>query len=231
MKVLHVAPHLGGGVGKGHAALRAALGAQVEQTYLLLEAPLDRRYADLIVACGGTVRVADGLDDVARAAREADIVQFEFWNHPRLLECLARAPFPAMRSSFWAHISGLFAPVVPPGVIAEAGRFVFSTEASLSIPSLAGIPGEKIAMIRSGFGFPPRLPERAAEGLPELAYLGTVDFVKMNPGFFEVVDALDMDPLVSVWGQWSTPVVARALAMNHPQRIRFRGQTATPRRR
>jgi glycosyltransferase involved in cell wall biosynthesis len=228
MRVLHVTPHLGGGVGKGHAALRTALAGNVEQTFLLLEPPLDRRYADLIMACGGDVRIAQDLGDVARLAREADIVQFEFWNHPRLFECLARSDFPPMRTVFWSHISGLFTPVIPPGLIAGAGRFVFSTEASLSIASVDGAPHERIAVIDSGFGFPPQLPERITDGLPQLAYLGTVDFVKMNPGFFEAVDALDMDALVSVWGECSTPVVARALAMSHPQRIRFRGQTATP---
>jgi hypothetical protein len=228
MRILHVTPHLGGGVGKGHAALRTALAGNVEQTYLLLEAPLDRRYADLIRTCGGDVRFAEDLEDVARLAREHDVVQFEFWNHPRLFECLARTDFAAIRSVFWAHVSGLFAPVVPPGLVVEAGRFVFSTEASLTIPWLAEMPHDRVAVIRSGFGFPPRLPERAADGLPETAYLGTVDFAKMNPGFFEVVDALDMDALVRVWGECSTPVIARALAMNNPQRIRFCGQTATP---
>lgn len=228
MKVLHVTPHLGGGVGKGHAAMRTAMCGHVDQTFLLLEPPLDRRYADLIVACGGEVRVASDLGEVARLAREADIVQFEFWNHPLLFECLAHSDFPAMRTVFWSHISGLFAPVIPPGLIANAGRFVFSTEASLSIAALKSVPPGRIAVIDSGFGFPPRLPERASETLPQLAYLGTVDFVKMNPGFFEAVDALDMDALVSVWGECSTPVIARALAMDNPQRIRFRGQTATP---
>ena len=228
MKVLHVTPHLGGGVGKGHAALRTALAGKVEQTFLLLEPPLDRRYADLIVAGGAEVRVAQDLDEVARLASEADIVQFEFWNHPRLFACLAHTDFPAMRTVFWSHISGLFRPVIPPGLIAGAGRFVFTTGASLSIAARDGVPEERIAVIDSGFGFASRLPERASEALPQLAYLGTVDFVKMNPGFFEVVDALDMDARVSVWGECSTPVVARALAMDNPQRIRFRGQTATP---
>jgi hypothetical protein len=228
MKVLHITPHLGAGVGKCHASVRAALAGNVEQTFLLLEAPLDRRYADLIVACGGQVRVAQDPAEVARLAKEADIVQFEFWNHPRLFDCLARTDFPAIRSVIWAHISGLFAPVIPPGLITEAGRFVFSTEASLPIASLAGVPAEKTAVIRSSFGFPAGSSERTAEGLPELAYLGTVDFVKMNPGFFEAMDALEMDARVSVWGECAAPVVARALSMDNPQRIRFCGQTATP---
>ena len=158
MKVLHITPHLGGGVGKAHAALSGALPKEaVEQTFLLLEEPRDRRYADAIAAGGVRVMVADGLDQVARMASAADIVQFEFWNHPRLFECLAHCAFPAMRSVIWSHISGLAKPLIQPGLIGEAGRFVFTTEASRAIPSLARIPEvthRKIAVINSGFGFP-----------------------------------------------------------------------------
>ena len=127
-----------------------------EQTFLLLEEPRDRRYAEMIEAGGARVIVADGLDQVARLAGAADIVQFEFWNHPRLFECLAHCAFPAMRSVFWSHISGLSKPLIPPGLMEEAGRFVFTTEASRSIPSIAVLPEtarKKIAVINSGFGF------------------------------------------------------------------------------
>ena len=95
MKILHVTPHLGGGVGKAHAAISAVLPEMVEQTFVLLEAaarsPL-RRYDR---SGWRAVIIADNLDHVAALAREADIVQFEFWNHPRLFECLARTDFPA----------------------------------------------------------------------------------------------------------------------------------------
>ena len=68
-----------------------ALPKEIEQTFVLLEQPRDRRYADAIEAGGAPVVIARGLDDVADLAAGADIVQFEFWNHPRLFECLARA--------------------------------------------------------------------------------------------------------------------------------------------
>ena len=234
MKILHVTPHLGGGVGKAHAAISAALPKEVDQTYLLLEEPKDRRFADMIAAGGGHIVAAGGLDGVAELAGAADIVQFEFWNHPRLFECLARAALPAMRSVFWSHISGLSRPVIQPGLIEEAGRFVFTTEASRSIPWLAMRPEatrRKVAVINSGFGFadfPRRAPHNCRA--PAIAYLGTVDFVKMHPGFFDVIDKLDGDSRASVWGSVDPAgaVVARARAMRHPDRIRFGGQTAEP---
>jgi glycosyltransferase involved in cell wall biosynthesis len=234
MKVLHVTPHLGGGVGKAHAALCGVLPDEVEQTFVLLEPPRDRRYFDKIENAGSRVVCADGLDRVAELAREADIVQFEFWNHPRLFECLARCPFPAIRSVFWSHISGLCPPLIPPGLMQEAVRFVFTSKASLDIASLARLnepARSKLKVINSGFGFAGLAPRLLARNEhPPIAYLGTVDFVKMHPGFFDAIDGLSGDIRVSVWGTIdpSGPVMARARAMRHPQRITFHGETAEP---
>lgn len=233
MRVLHVTPHLGGGVGKAHAVLRGAMPAEVDQTYVLLEPPRDTRYADLIEARGGHIVVAGGLDGVASLAGAADIVQFEFWNHPRMFECLARGALPAVRSVFWSHISGLAPPLIPPGLIVDAGRFAFTTEASRRIEALALLPDEvrnRIAVVNSGFGFEHHVRGgRSSRDTPAIAYLGTLDFVKIHPWFFDVIDRLPDDDLrVSVCGDLNADglVAARARAMQHPERIRFRGKTA-----
>ena len=232
MKVLHVTPHLGGGVGKAHAALQNALPSDVEQTFVLLEPPRDRRYLEQIEANAGRVVVAGDLDEVAYLAGATDIVQFEFWNHPRMFECLACCPFPPMRSVFWSHISGLSRPLIPPGLMEEAARFVFTTKASLDGAAVARISEPaRLAVINSGFGFagPQWRVDRRGEA-PAIAYLGTVDFVKMHPGFFDAIDRLTGDIQVSVWGATdpSGPVAARARAMRHPERIDFRGEAFMP---
>jgi glycosyltransferase involved in cell wall biosynthesis len=232
MKVLHVTPHLGGGVGKAHAAIGQALPKDIERTFVLLEPPRDHGYVRMIEAGGASVVTARGLDNVADLAAGADIVQFEFWNHPRLFECLARAPLPAMRSVFWSHISGLFRPVIQPGLIEQAGRFVFSTEASSAARGCDLLPPsakQKLAVINSGFGFADRPRARPRRRPPAIAYLGTVDFVKMHSGFFDTIDRLDGEDIrVDVWGAVAAPVAAQARAMRHPQRIRFGGETAEP---
>ena len=227
MKIVHVAPHLGGGVGKAHATLAAAWAPDIHHAFLLLETPRDRRHIDAIVAWGGTVGVADRLDDVEREIASADIVQFEFWNHPRLFECLACVDFPAIRSVLWSHISGLFGPAIPPTLITQAGRFVATTEASLALPAVAALPAGRATAINSGFGFEQR-PLRASRTVPSIAYLGTVDFVKMHSGFFDALDALDRDAAVAIWGAPSGGVMAAALRMERPQQLRFHGQTDRP---
>jgi glycosyltransferase involved in cell wall biosynthesis len=235
MKILHITPHLGGGVGKAHAAIAGALPKEAQQTFVLLEQARDRRFVEAVAAAGGRVITAGNLSDVADLAGSADIVQFEFWNHPRLFECLACAAFPPIRSVFWSHISGLARPVIQPGLIEQAGRFVFTTEASRSIPTLAKLPAaaqRKLAIINSGFGFtdPPRR-DFGQNRTPVIAYLGTVNFVKMHPGFFDAVDRLNGRHIqVCIWGaiEPSSPVLASVLAMRHPERIHFRGHTSRP---
>ena len=250
MQILHVTAHLGGGVGKAHAALSAAMPFPARQSFLLLEEPRDRRYADEIARHGRRVDVATSLAEVAARAADADIVQFEFWNHPKLFECLARADFPVMRTVFWSHISGLFRPVIQPGFLDEADRFAFTSPASLEMPAvqtLAYDTRERLAVIGSAFGFetpPSALPgisplEEAMPGRVEggnlapdapICYLGTVDFVKMHSGFFDVIDSLSTDAAAAVWGGFEAAgeVAAKASAMRNPERIRLMGQTSDP---
>ena len=110
----------------------------------------------------------------------------------------------------------------------EASRFVFTTGASLSATSVAAFrerAAEKIKVINSGFGFA-NGSLRTGRGKPGVAYLGTVDFAKMHPGFFDAIDALiGNDVRVSVWGDFDPAgaVAARAKAMRHPQRVNFMG--------
>ena len=245
MQILHVTAHLGGGVGKAHAALTAAMPFPARQSFLLLEEPRDRRYADEIERLGRRVDVAASLAEIAERAAEADIVQFEFWNHPKLFECLARTDFPAMRTVFWSHISGLFRPVIQPGFLDEADRFAFTSPASLEMPAVEAWSPEqrwKLAALGSAFGFeeaPPSLQPDVAiasqesgrmEAVAPICYLGTVDFVKMHPGFFDAVDALSENVTAAVWGGYDSAgeIVVKAAAMRHPDRIRLMGQTADP---
>lgn len=232
MHILHVTAHLGGGVGKAHAALSAAMPFPARQSFLLLEEPRDRRYADEIERLGRSVDIASGLDEVAKRAAQADIVQFEFWNHPKLFECLARTDFPAMRAVFWSHVSGLFRPVIQPGFLEKADRFAFTSPASLELATVQALPSEqreKLAVIGSAFGFEGEAG--LAPVVHPICYLGTVDFVKMHPGFFDVIDALSENVTAAIWGGFEADgeVVAKASAMRHPDRIRLMGQTADPR--
>lgn len=232
MRIVHVTPHLGGGVGKAHAALAGVLPEIIRQTYVLLEEPRERRYADALKARGAQIVVAQDCAQVAEIVRDAEIVQFEFWNHPRMFECLARTNFPPMRTMFWTHISGLAQPFIPVGLIEEAARFVFTTPASLPLAETVSKTAKRNTWaVNSGFGFSDASP-RSSRETPAIAYLGTVDFVKMHPGFFDAIDQMAGDDIrVMVWGAVdpSGEVATRAQAMKHSERIQFFGETTDAR--
>ncbi|MGE4307267.1 MAG: glycosyltransferase family 4 protein [Novosphingobium sp.] len=232
MKILHIAAHLGGGVGKAHAALCAADGADVQRHYLLLEEPRDRRYATAIERAGGTITVAPDPAIARDLVAQADVLQIEWWNHPRLYECLCRWDLPAARSVIWGHISGLHTPCIPAGLLTAPHRFLFTSACSMEAATVQALAPEDragLGVVNSGFGFAtpaPATPQQAGN----IGYLGTVDFSKLSPDFFEVVDRAEPDTPVSIWGEVEagSPVLRRASTMRKPEAVRFAGHTDDP---
>lgn len=223
VKILHVTPHLGGGVGKAHAAL-SGVDDGVARTYLLLEAARDRRYLEMIAANGCEVIETPDTNTQHALVEAADIVQFEFWNHPRMAAFMARDNLPPMRSAVWCHISGLFSPVIPPGLTDMVDKLVLTSPCAFPAKSIAG--KDNVAVISSGYGLENSLEKRA--GHPNrVCYLGTVDFVKMHPGFFQIIDAVACDIAADVWGAFEQQgaVEAEIAKMRFPGRVHLRGAT------
>jgi glycosyltransferase involved in cell wall biosynthesis len=226
MKILHIAVHLGGGIGKAHAAIASELPRSVEQTFLLLEEPIDRRHTDAIVRSGGRVIVECDPVQIRALALQADIVQLEYWGHPLLNKYAQFGFVPGVKTVCWSHVSGLF----PPSLAAflAVDRFVLTSD--ISMPVVPRALRNRTSVINSGFGFAGmRSHARSPRRNPAVAYLGTVDFKKMHPGIFDAVDAFDDDMTpVSLWGHISPDVATRAAAMRHPERVKLRGHTLDP---
>ena len=217
MKVLHVVPHLGGGVGKAHAALRKALGGDIDQTFALLEKPKDTRHSDALKKSGAKIMVAE-TTQIARWAKDAAIVQIEWWDHPRLRQVLAEALPMQTRLVVWAHQAGPF----PREIMRAADRFVFTSPISLNADR---IPAQSL-VINSGFGFDPEHRKKHYPCTPRIAYLGTVREDKMCPVFFDVMDATPAH--ATIWGEPHRNITDYAEEMRHPERITFAGFTRDP---
>jgi len=232
MKILHIAAHLGGGVGKAHSALCRMDGPDVERHYLLLEEPRDTRYADAIRDAGATITVTPDATTLRRLVARADIVQIEWWNHPRLYECLCRLDLPESRTVIWSHISGLFAPYVPADLLTAPQRFLFTSTCSMKAPAVQSLAPEvrtRLGVINSGFGFG-ATAEQPPACASAVGYLGTVDFSKLSPLFFDVIDRVELDRPVSIWGSVDPDgdVLRHASAMRRPEAVRFHGHADDP---
>lgn len=242
MKILHISAHLGGGVGKAHAALmEAALmeaaggrgkAARMRHTFVLLEPPKDLDYVARIASAGGRILVAPPVEEIATQVAASDIVQVEWWNHPRLYALLATASLPPMRLALWTHISGLSAPLIPAGLPALADQTLFTSACSYDAPNLAPVIAAaraRFAVANSGFGFAPILRKSATAPL-RCGYLGTVDFIKLHPQVFDIIDAVTADIRVSFFGHLDPlgEEATRAARMRHPERVRFMGYAGDP---
>ncbi|MCE7030810.1 glycosyltransferase [Jiella avicenniae] len=237
MKILHVAAHLGGGVGKAHAALaeaRREMGSQERHRFLLLERPQDGRFAERIAAAGCEVIVSPTQAETTRFVAEVDILQIEWWGHPRLFAFLAQTGLPAHRLALWCHVSGLAPPVVPAALAKRADRTVFTSPCSFEAANLRNAIAdrpESFAVANSGFGFAARSrPRRPQEGAVSFGFLGTLDFAKLHPDIFDVVDGARSDIRLRLFGHVDPQgaVAARAAAMRHPDRIVFEGHAEDP---
>lgn len=223
MKILHIAAHLGGGIGKAHAAMASYFPADIEQTFALLEIPIDRRHTDAIKAAGGRI-VAASRHMAYELACDADIVQIEYWGHPALEGWSPPYGVPAV---CWCHVSGLHPPLLP---TFKFDRFI--TTSPITLPVLPAWARPRAQVINSGFGFDSvdRKYRTTASSRKDttIVYLGTVDFKKMHPEFFTATDALALRP-IDVWGHISRDAEKAHSAMRHPEMVRLHGHTLEPR--
>jgi|SRR6185437_2419521 len=230
MRILHIAAHLGGGIGKAHAAIARELPRSVKQTFVLLEAPIDRRHAHVIARHGGRVIVERDPAQIRALALQADIVQLEYWGHPVLNKYAQAAFVPGVKTVCWSHVSGLFAPALPTFLAAD--RLVLTSD--ISLPVVPRAIRDRTSVINSGFGFAGMRPHtRPSRSKPAIAYLGTVDFKKLHRGIFDAIDDLDdgadddVAP-ISLWGHINPEVATCVAAMRHPERIALHGHTLDP---
>lgn len=141
IKVLHLAPHYGGGVG---TVMRAFLAdSQRIGGYA-------HRLACLEAASDGTQAWAAqlGIDLVERLhwneaalrqlLNEADIVHIHWWHHPLLNAFMYRNDLPPFRCVLWTHVNGHYAPQnFPLGLADYPDVLVLATSWSLQAPTLA----------------------------------------------------------------------------------------------
>lgn len=205
--IVHLTPHLGGGVGKTLLTLvEAQKGLGFRHSFVLFERPEKTRSVDALRGLG--CRIEFACDDPVAACellRSADLVQLEWWNHPATFDFLCRTEQPPMRLLVWSHVSGLHTPVFPTGLIDTAGRFVFSSPCSLESAALAGLgtnARSRLGVVASGVGLDRPLPRTAADdGALRVGYLGSLNFSKLHPQFVDFLAAVDLPGFaVRVWG-------------------------------
>lgn len=197
--VLHLTPHLGGGVGKALSGLIAqaySTDASVRHVVACLQRPEKSQFIDRIRDGGGEVIVAPDHFLIDGLISTADIVQLEWWNHPATIECLCNMAPQPIRLLVWCHVSGLHNPIIPPKLMEISSRFLFTSPCSFEsrqVSVLASRLGGRLAVVSSGGGFE-HFPEPVDnESAPiSVGYMGSLNFAKLHPDYVDFLSAVTL---------------------------------------
>ena len=194
--ILHITPHLGGGVG----------------TVLLNWLIYDKSNCHSIITLdyaneNGTRILKENniklfsqipTEQILSEIEQADITVIHFWNHPLLYDFLVRNKLPKSRIIIWSHVLG----AKPPYVFNEklfdfCDKFVFTTPVSYNFYNR----NPKFDCILSTGGI-----ERFKDIKPvkhdkyTVGYIGTVDYAKMHPEYINILSKTKAEKIFVVGG-------------------------------
>jgi L-malate glycosyltransferase len=238
IRILHLTPHLGGGVGSALSTLVAlAQTSQAEHEHVIvcLEEPEKTQFVDKARNSGCRVEIAPSPAKLRAEIEDSDIVQLEFWNHPATLQMLCTYELPEMRLLVWCHVSGLHYPSIPQRLLTLAHKFVFTSECSMEAPEVTSVDialSKEFGVVSGGGGLD-QLPEPDFVHKAELpfsaGYLGSLNFAKLHPDFVSYLAAVRIPEFnLKIFGDETNRAVLerQALERNRPNLFDFRGYTS-----
>lgn len=235
--ILHITPHLGGGVGRvlSQIALsREGLGSDFRDVFLCLEEMANPRYADLIRDAGGSVFIQPDDALTERLLAGADIVQIEWWHHPQTCAWMARRNRLHNRLVIWSHVSGLHYPSPSGRLLDLPDAFLFTNPCSLDLVNGDLRRNDIIydaAWSSGGFdGIPERRRDFDADSL-SFGYLGSMNISKIHPDLGLFLAAVTIpDFVLDLYGDMAEnpALVSRMSELGVSERCRFHGYADDP---
>lgn len=192
--ILHITPHLGGGVGSVLLNYLAKAKENSDFTHQVLSLEYANEKAQQASRTTGFAlkdKMSLDHDGILSAIAEADIVLIHWWNHPLLYALLVRESLPPARIIFWSHISGFHAPYVfNKPALRYPDLFVFTAPLSFDVPEVKQLPGERQKALRviwstGGVEHTASVQTKPHSGF-NAGYIGTVDYCKMHPHFLKM---------------------------------------------
>jgi L-malate glycosyltransferase len=198
--ILHIAPHLGGGVGR---VLLNYL-AHEKNDPIFLHKVLSLEYAnEKALSISRTVgfplidRMSSDHGGIIVEIAKADIVLVHWWNHPLLYDFLVRSELPPCRMAMWSHISGFHPPYVfTDKILRYPDLFVFTTPISHQAKEVQCLPDEQKKCLRviwstGGVDHVKDVKPKVHNGF-NVGYIGTVDYCKTHPDFLNICSRVDI---------------------------------------
>ena len=180
MKILHITPHLGGGIGSVVFNWIKKDNSDNSHKIICLDKNNGKDWIEIDEQCENvTIHDAcyfsDNFETLLKGnITSADIVLLHWWNHPLLYDVMINFQWPACRLLLWNHSAGLFPPyIIPEELLGFVDYFVATSPVSHECK-------EDLDVIWStgdieGFENIEKIPH---DGF-NVGYVGTVDFGKV----------------------------------------------------
>jgi len=236
ISILHVTPHLGGGVGRVLLNyLDHTFACEYERHSLVC---LDyanpgavARAAEIGIPLRD--RMAGRMSELLKLVARADIVVMHWWNHPLLYALLVRETLPPARLLLWSHVSGLFPTQnFTDELIRYPDYFVVASPVSFEAPALKRLEASERDRVRLVFSCAGIAHVASAKPLAHLGfrvgYVGTVDYCKMHPHFIRMSVAADIPEahFVVCGGPNEAAIRQEAIRAGVANRFDFLGQVS-----
>jgi glycosyltransferase involved in cell wall biosynthesis len=191
MKILHITPHLGGGIGAAFTGItKPDVRFPVEHEFVLLETPEKTSFVERVRANGVKIFIEPTAEDIEKQIEKADIVQINWWHHPLTAKFLYEFPNIPVRLICWVHVSGCTYPYLRSDFLSKFEQVFFTTPYSCENSEVAEWIREygcgKTSVIY-GMGNAARffnLTRKKHDGF-RIGYMGTLAFSKLHPEFVE----------------------------------------------
>jgi L-malate glycosyltransferase len=198
--ILHITPHLGGGVGSVLLNYLEKVKGSTDFTHKVMCLEYANEKAKSASKTTGFF-LADNMftqQEVLHAAiSQVDIVLVHWWNHPLLNAWLVREVLPPARIIFWSHISGFHAPYIfNEQALHYPDLFVFTSPLSMDVQEVKNLREERQRMLRviwstGGVEHTASINPKSHFGF-NIGYIGTVDYSKLHPQFLKMCSNINL---------------------------------------
>jgi glycosyltransferase involved in cell wall biosynthesis len=210
LKILHLTPHLGGGVGsvvRGYLEYEAKENKNFHRVVSLDSLNMESKELFNKIGIEWAEQGYWNQEFLSSLIIDADIVLIHWWNHPLLQDLLMNRELPQSRIVIWAHISGNSDPNnFSDFILNYPDKLVFTTPlsfASSNVRKNFDSLNTKLSYIWSTIGveklqnFRTRRSERERSDPLIIGYVGNLDYSKLHPSFFDICKAIS-DPNIEI---------------------------------
>lgn len=236
-EILHITPHLGGGVGTVVLNWMKKDTSGRKHTIVSLDKNNNMGWIEVKENCEN-VTIYDGFYTYSNCKTilsnlicQNDILVIHWWNHPLLYDVLVNFRWPASRIIAWNHTNSLFPPYSRPlNLFDFVDNLVFTSPVSYECPELQKLTEkqkEKIGVIWSTVGVEDfeNLEKIPHEGF-NVGYVGTVDFGKLNRNFIKLCAQVNIPDVrfIVTSGDSQQRLIDEAISAGIWEKFRFLGR-------